>query len=603
MDDGSMNHILEATGFSGTGVHELDGGAASPRLRRRIPWERAIRCLLLTALIALVGYLAWRPALLRFSQLMFMVSPSHGDSLAWKPDVEDAPLRLAPRRETPEPSEWRLATGMYGGWRAERSSPNARPLWRGPSQLPAHWQRLSTNPWSWQDDAIPAKPARAPTESPAQKPATGFRAKATDAWGVAVSAAPVQRIQETTTAREQETDSIDAAGTTEAATTPTDYPARQIPVLDPLPTVATPARPAEPEGAAIDSAKVTEELPPLRIPDLAARDDRPGLSELPPLAVDAFANERKSQDAVEVVSEGATATQPDTMIPVAEPAGALRPSLSPTPSTSPAPTLSVPAFVEPSSPEPSPTKSSPWRQIEQAQPAQPEVVAESAAEQTDWTQFVVPTPQPEAKAAGTDLLEQASHGEILVSTPVFQTPSVDTSSGTQTASPLNAPESADWKNQEITGPISGAYLTIYPKLKFIGLCVPGQGYIRKYNQVAVPRETTGEKIVAADGRTPYGKYYIAARSRTADGPRLVLSWPSPDDARRLGLDAMQTALIENAWLGQTLPPQDTPAGGGIALTGLRERLESTDGGFALEAPHMEEIFTALPHGAWVFIQE
>lgn len=165
------------------------------------------------------------------------------------------------------------------------------------------------------------------------------------------------------------------------------------------------------------------------------------------------------------------------------------------------------------------------------------------------------------------------------------------------------PERIDWANNEITGPIPGAYLTIYPKLRFIGLCVPGQGYVRKYNQVGVPRDLTSPKQEAMDGRTPYGKYYIASRTREADGPRLFLSWPSPDDAKRLGLDAGRVLEVESAWQRKALPPQTTTAGGGIGLDGLRGSVDRTDGGFSLEEPHIEEIFTALPDGAWVFIQE
>ncbi len=171
------------------------------------------------------------------------------------------------------------------------------------------------------------------------------------------------------------------------------------------------------------------------------------------------------------------------------------------------------------------------------------------------------------------------------------------------AQPPAPAEEIDWLNTEITGPIPGAYLTIYPKLKFVGLCVPGQGYIRKYNQIGVPSDLVSPKMAARDGKTPYGKYYIADRHRDTDGPRLYLSWPSPEDAQRIGLDPARMSEVANAWRRQTLPPQDTPAGGGVGLNGLRNWVEVTEGGFALEEPHMEEIFTALPDKAWVFIQE
>lgn len=164
-------------------------------------------------------------------------------------------------------------------------------------------------------------------------------------------------------------------------------------------------------------------------------------------------------------------------------------------------------------------------------------------------------------------------------------------------------EKIDWKNREITETIKDAYLIVYPKLNFVGLCVPDQGYIRKYNQIAVPRELTGEKLRADDGRIPYGRYYVAERHLDADGPKLFLSWPSPDDAKRIGLEQAPSVEIEKAWERRDLPPQNTAAGGGVGLTGLRQWVDATDGGFALEAPHMEEIFTALPEKAWVIIAD
>ncbi len=172
------------------------------------------------------------------------------------------------------------------------------------------------------------------------------------------------------------------------------------------------------------------------------------------------------------------------------------------------------------------------------------------------------------------------------------------------AEPAAPAESPDWKAREITGSIPGAYLTIYPKLNFVGLCVPGQGYIRKYNQIAVPSDLTRPKLGASDGRTPYGKYFVVSHVRdAASGPRLLLSWPSVEDARRAGADAAALDAVERAWDRRQAPPGDTPAGGGLALSGDRDRVDATSGGFSLEPPHMEEIFTALPDGAWVFVQQ
>ncbi|MDR1745320.1 MAG: hypothetical protein LBS30_06170 [Planctomycetota bacterium] len=418
MDDAAMNHILEATGFPDREAHGLDGAETAVRAERHFPRERFIRCLTLCAVIAAVGFMAWRPAMLRLSQLLFLVSPSHGDTLAWRPETEEASIPVPIRKPGLEPAEWRLDSGARGSWRAGRRAADEHPSWRGSDILPVRWRRLSGNPWNWRDDAA-LHLRRGEHAQPPQKAASSFRVKQEDAWVAGVAAASPAALE-----------AVDA--------------------------VETEKRDKEP-GL----------LPPLTIPSIALSSDSSGLSELPPLSLDAIAT-----------------GNPDI------------------------PTL-----------------------------------------------------------------------------------------------PVLPAETADWKSREITGPIPGAYLTIYPKLKFVGLCVPGQGYIRKYNQVGVPRDPAGDKMAAADGRTPYGKYYIAARRAGEQGPRMELSWPSPEDAIRVGLGAPETAAIEAAWRDQNLPPQDTTAGGGVALTGLRDLPENTDGGFALETPHMEEIATALPDGAWVFIQE
>lgn len=462
MDDAAMNHILDATGFPDREARGLDETETAVRADRHFHRERFIRCLTLCAVIAAAGYMAWRPAMLRLSQLLFLVSPSRGDSLAWRPEMEEASIRVPIRKRAPEPAEWRLESGARGNWRTERPAAGDHPSWRGFGMLPIRWRRLSGNPWNWRDDGM-VHLRRGEHAQPPQKAASSFRAQEEDEWGAGrAEASPAAG-----TARTDQTDQMKQ----------TETPDRE-----------------------------SKSLPSLAVPSLAAASgpahDDSGLSELPPLSLDDVAR-----------------GDPD-----------------------------IPAL-----------------------PVLPALPALSQAGTEDRTRS---DPAP-----ARDL------------TPA------------QPMRPVAAPEAVDWKNREITAPIPGAYLTIYPKLKFIGLCVPGQGYIRKYNQVGVPRDPAGEKMAASDGRTPYGKYYIAARSAGAQGPRMELSWPSPEDAVRIGLGIPETAAIEAAWRDQALPPQDTTAGGGVALIGLRGAMEGTEGGFALEAPQMEEIAAALPDGAWVFIQE
>lgn len=420
MDDAPMNQILEATEFRERDTHAPDARDADVRESARFPRERFLRCVTLSLVIAAIGWMAWRPAMLRLSQLVFLVSPSRGESLAWRPETDDIPMSLPAKKETAQPDEWRPGAAARDEWRAVRPESAEELSWGGAGILPIRWNRLSGNPWNWRDDSA-AHMRREEMPQPPQKSATAFRVKEEDAW---------------------EKSTVDA----------------ETPKQEEAKTEETIAR--------------TEAAP--------ERGDDPNLLELPPLPLENI-----------------------RAIPTLEP-------------------------------------------VETTMAARPE------------TQI-------------------------------------------QTQAPASAPESADWKNREITAPVPGAYLTIYPKLKFIGLCVPGQGYIRKYNQVGVPENPAGGKLAADDGLTPYGQYYVAARSTAGQGTKLELSWPSPEDAMRIGLGIPERAAIEAAWREQTLPPQDTTAGGGIALSDSRE--ETTKGGFALEAQHMEEIATALPDGAWVFIQE
>lgn len=415
---------------------------------RRFAWENITRCLVIAAVISAIAFMSWRPSMLRFSQLVFMIAPSHGDSLAWKA-VDDDIERPAQRIFTSVPDEWRLGSTSYGSWQPTRKTLDRFEFRHEDPLTQPDWERDSFNPWTWQDDAaVQKKRPGVMVAEPDQQPLTSYQAKEDETW----------------------TSSSDT-------TTPVGAePERVMPTLSPVPLEIPALQPVG--GKSVEP--VSEKPEPV--------ESRPDLLELPPLSLD------------EIDLPG------------------------------------LPDFDE----------------------EQPE---ESEAETVQ--------PEPVAVPMG----------------------------------PADEPVDEDWANVEIAEAIPGAYLTIYPKLKFIGLCVPGHGYIRKYNQVAVPGDSDSLKYDAHDGRTPYGKYYIADRGTDDRGAFITLSWPSPEDAVRIGLPADQIEAVENAWLDQILPPQNTAAGGGVALTGDREMVEETDGGFALEQPHMEEIYTALPDGAWVFIQQ
>ena len=185
MDESTMSHALGANEFADSDPRSGKSAGAAARLAP-LPWRNYTRCFLLVMVLGMVGYIAFRPGMLRLSILMSLVSPSRGESLAWKPDDEEDATRFAPIKFNPPPAEWRLAAVHSAGWFGGR--PEARDdMWQGGRLGTSPWRRESFNPWSWSDDV--ARTVRRnddPSNSgPAQKPASSFRAKDTDGWALA----------------------------------------------------------------------------------------------------------------------------------------------------------------------------------------------------------------------------------------------------------------------------------------------------------------------------------------------------------------------------------------------------------------------------------
>lgn len=531
MDDAPMNHAIDASSIPESDFKELEAAKLQPARLASLPWDSSIRCLFLFAILGAVGYMAWRPAKLRVSILMSMVSPSRGDSLAWQPPPETTQY-LPPAKRTPPPDEWRLRAAHTSAWVLTRPE-GAFAAWRGGRMSRARWQRLSYNPWRWQADV--SRDRHRDDELvglPLQKPATGFRSVANGIASV-----------------------VSATATTAPDGDNATPPMVSIPPLD---------QPSAPEAANL--AVADDEATP---PTESVSDPEPEPAAVTQLAV--LPQPAAAPEPEEVEAAPRTVL---TIEPIATPESDGKneaPTESMADSLSPA-GLPIIADSSPATPTATPSmpESKPATTIESASPT---------------TALDVQAPErPEPEAAGAKLPDDRPE-------PVFAAPE----------QPADAEQ--DWKNAAITETIPGAYLTIYPKLRFIGLCVPGQGYVRNYSDVAVPGDLLSPKQRGDDGRTPYGRYYVAGRQRGGNGPRLFISWPSPEDARRLGLDSAVTARVDDAWQTHALPPQDSVAGGGVAIVVQDGGPTSTLGGFALEGPQLEELFTALPDGAWIFIQE
>ncbi len=164
---------------------------------------------------------------------------------------------------------------------------------------------------------------------------------------------------------------------------------------------------------------------------------------------------------------------------------------------------------------------------------------------------------------------------------------------------------ADFRREEITSPIPEAYVVIYLKRRFMGICL-GKEYIRQYHNIAVPKDLSGPKRASEDQRSPIGTYYVCERKIRATGRLLQVSYPSPSDAksaRALGtVDLDIERAVTQAYAKRQTPPQDTALGGEVFISDQRDAGDQTQSGFAIEPGQFEEVWTATRQGAWVIIR-
>ena len=158
---------------------------------------------------------------------------------------------------------------------------------------------------------------------------------------------------------------------------------------------------------------------------------------------------------------------------------------------------------------------------------------------------------------------------------------------------------------EITGPVPGAYITVFLERRLIALC-QGRKYLRVYQDVSWPRVMDKAKSRAGDGRPPIGTFYLAEHEPGGTEPRLTVSYPSIQNAEGAlaqgRIDPMVYNRIAQAIQKRGLPPQDTDLGGGIRFTPTRDDVAETQGGFAMREPDFQELARAIKRGAWVVIR-
>ncbi len=134
----------------------------------------------------------------------------------------------------------------------------------------------------------------------------------------------------------------------------------------------------------------------------------------------------------------------------------------------------------------------------------------------------------------------------------------------------------------------------------------GERLIKTY-RIALGFAPTGDKRVEGDGKTPEGKFYVAAKNAASKYHRsLGLSYPNAEAAAR-GLNdnlisrAEHDAIIE-AVRAKKMPPQKTALGGEIYIHGGGVRTDWTRGCAALEDADIREIYELIAVGAEVEIK-
>lgn len=139
----------------------------------------------------------------------------------------------------------------------------------------------------------------------------------------------------------------------------------------------------------------------------------------------------------------------------------------------------------------------------------------------------------------------------------------------------------------------------------------GDHLVRRF-RVVLGKQPNGSKQTRGDGRTPVGRYYIGDKWPSRRFHKfLALSYPNLADAER-GLerqliDQYVWADVLFAQLERTLPPQNTPLGGGVGIHGHGGRAELpvdwTEGCIAVSNEEIDFLYDTVPVGTPVDIRE
>jgi hypothetical protein len=181
----------------------------------------------------------------------------------------------------------------------------------------------------------------------------------------------------------------------------------------------------------------------------------------------------------------------------------------------------------------------------------------------------------------------------------YFTPPTDTSQ-------IGANDTTFRANHGLSGPISYVRIVITKSNRMLYL-LSGDNLIESW-KIALGRNPAGSKTASNDGKTPVGDYSICDRKSNTDYHLyLQINYPSRHDADialRDGIivDRTHQEIYKSVTENRT-PPQDTPLGGEVGLTGGGTSRDWTDGNIALDDAAIEILWAECPDGTSVTIYE
>jgi murein L,D-transpeptidase YafK len=129
----------------------------------------------------------------------------------------------------------------------------------------------------------------------------------------------------------------------------------------------------------------------------------------------------------------------------------------------------------------------------------------------------------------------------------------------------------------------------------------GEAPLREYENIAIGSNGPTKAKKVSDETTPLGEFRISGiNPRSRFHLFMALDYPTMEDAKRALADGRlspeEYVAVNNAWLAQEPPPQNTPLGGYLGIHGLgagneeiHGRVNWTDGCIAVTNEQIDEL--------------